>query len=425
MNNLNHLDKKNIWHPFTPLVSEFDPIVITSAQGVYLHTNDNRKIIDAISSWWVNLHGHSHPYIAKAIYQQAKNLEHVIFAGFTHEPAIKLSENLLSILPENFSKIFFSDNGSTAVEVALKMAMQYWYNQNISKNKIIALEGAYHGDTFGSMSVGSRSIFSKPFSPYLFEVDFVEFPTKITEDETLNNFKLKIQQGNVGIFIYEPLIQGAAGMRIYSPAWLDEAIKFAQQHNVICIADEVFTGFGRTGKLLATDYLSTKPDIITLSKGITGGALPLGVTGVSEKICSMFYSDDFSKTFFHGHSYTANPIACAAANASFELLTNHNCLKAINRISKQHENFTRELNSHKNISTINNLGTILSIELKTSDKSNYTNMMRKTIYAYFLSKNILMRPLGNSFYVVPPYCITEDELNIIYKAIKDFLLTIE
>jgi adenosylmethionine-8-amino-7-oxononanoate aminotransferase len=358
MSDLSSKDKANIWHPFTPLNGTPEPLLITHAEGIYLYTDDGRKIIDAISSWWVNLHGHAHPKIAEAVANQASKLEHVIFAGFTHEPAIKLSENLLSILPSSFSKIFFSDNGSTAVEVALKMAMQYWHNRGVPRTKIIAIEGAYHGDTFGSMSVGSRSMFTAPFSRYLFDVEFISFPEKGSENVTLNEFKELVDQNNIAAFIYEPLIQAAAGMRIYSPELLNDLIEYAKNSEIICIADEVFTGFGRTGKLLASDHLTAKPDLIALSKGLTGGTLPLGVTAVSSKIIAAFLSDDFSKTFFHGHSYTANPIACAAANASFGLLMQSECQENIQKISTCHKKFINELLPNKIIKDARSIGTI-------------------------------------------------------------------
>jgi len=421
MNELTRIDKTNIWHPFTPLTGAPEPILITKAEGIHLHTADGRKIIDAISSWWVNLHGHSHPKIARAVADQAAKLEHVIFAGFTHEPAIKLSENLLKILPTNFSKIFYSDNGSTAVEVALKMAMQYWHNQGVDRKKIIAIEGSYHGDTFGSMSVGDRSIFSAPFSYYLFDVAFVDFPEKGKEESVLNQFKKFVDHGDVGIFIYEPLVQAAGGMRMYSQALLNSMIEYAQAKDVICIADEVFTGFGRTGKLLASDYLQHKPDLIALSKGLTGGTLPLGVTAVSSKIVTVFQSADFTKTFFHGHSYTANPIACAAANASFELLMEPSCSQNINNISNQHLKFAVEVNGRAAVKEARSLGTILAIELNAKEQSSYTNELRKQIYSFFIERNILLRPLGNTFYVVAPYCITSRELTHVYRVINEFL----
>lgn len=425
MNELSVLDKKNIWHPFTSLEGSPEPIIIERAEGIYLYAPDGRKILDAISSWWVNLHGHSHPAIAEAVAQQAKKLEHVIFAGFTHEPAIRLSENLLSILPGNFSKIFYSDNGSTAVEVALKMAMQYWHNLDVERKKIIALEGSYHGDTFGAMAVGDRSIFTTPFSPYLFNVDFVSFPSKENEDATITQFKTLIDSGNVAAFIYEPLIQAAGGMRMYSKNILNRLLELAKQKDVICIADEVFTGFGRTGKLLASDHIVEKPDLIALSKGLTGGTLPLGVTAVSEKIVSAFQNRELTKTFFHGHSFTANPIACAAANASFGLLMKEDCQKNILRISQQHIDFAAGVNSISAVKEVRTLGTILAIELNSRESTSYTNPVRKKIYSYFLEQDILLRPLGNTFYIVAPYCITADELNHLYAAIRKFLTAIE
>jgi adenosylmethionine-8-amino-7-oxononanoate aminotransferase len=415
-------DKQHIWHPFTPLIDAEDPIMITSAEGVYLNTYDGRKIIDAISSWWVNLHGHSNPFIAKAIALQASVLEHVIFAGFTHEPAIKLAENLLKILPNNQSKIFYSDNGSTAVEVSLKMAMQYWFNKGIhTKKNIIALKGAYHGDTFGAMSIGDRSIFTDPFAPYLFDVKFIDFPDQNGAAKALSQFKKIIASEDVAAFIFEPLVQAASGMRIYEAVVLDELIQLAKEKNVICIADEVFTGFGRTGKLFASHYLNNKPDIITLSKGLTGGTMPLGVTACSNEIIEAFQTSDFTKTFFHGHSYTANPLACATANASFELLTNEQCQKNILRISSMHLDFKGSIETHPSIQQIKTLGTILAIEIKNNEATSYSNSIRKGIYKYFLGRNILLRPLGNIIYILPPYVISNDELKSIYKEIKTFL----
>jgi adenosylmethionine-8-amino-7-oxononanoate aminotransferase len=423
--NLEELDKKNIWHPFTPLEGAPEPLLVESAQGVYLNLKDGRKIIDAVSSWWVNIHGHSNPIIAKAIADQAMKLEHVIFAGFTHEPAIHLSENLLSILPKNQSKIFFSDNGSTAVEVALKMAIQFWHNQGIkSKKRIIALDGSYHGDTFGSMSVGERSPFNSAFSPYLFDVEFIDFPTRENEEKIVLDFKQRLQTNEVGVFIYEPLVQGAAGMRMYSPEILDQLISLAQQNGVVCIADEVFTGFGRTEKLFASNHLKTQPDIITVSKGITGGFLPLGVTACSAKIVEAFTSPEVAKTFFHGHSYTANPLTCAAANASFELLMKEECQSKILSISESHLRFISQIKDHKAIKNLRSLGTILAIELQTQEGTSYFSEVRKKIYPFFLERNVLLRPLGNVIYVLPPYVIANNELKIVYDAIEEFLETL-
>lgn len=399
--------------------------MITSAQGLYLHTADGRKIMDAVSSWWVNLHGHSHPHIAKALAAQFAKLDHVIFAGFTHEPAITLTKNLLTILPANQNKIFFSDNGSTAVEVGLKMAMQYWHNRGIqNRRKIIALQGAYHGDTFGAMAVGERGIFTAPFSPYLFEVEFIALPSAGHEETALQQFRQIVATGQVAAFIFEPLVQGSAGMRMYSPAILDTLMGIAHGHDIVCIADEVFTGFGRTGKLFAADYLTHKPDIMAISKGITGGTLPLGVTSCTEHIADAFRSEDILKTFFHGHSYTANPLTCAVANASFEILTATECQASIQRISRRHQQFCQKVQTHSNILEARSCGTILALELQHPDGSSYTNALRKKIYPFFLERNILLRPLGNTLYMLPPYIIQDNELDTIYSAIEAFLETI-
>lgn len=421
MDDLATLDRKNIWHPFTSLQGTLEMPLITAGNGVYLYTRDGRKILDAISSWWVNLHGHAHPAIAKAIADQAAKLEQVIFAGFTHEPAIKLSQNLLRILPEGQQKIFFSDNGSTAVEVGLKMAFQYWHNLGIKRKKVVAIKGAYHGDTFGSMSVAERGLFTRPFNPYLFETDFIDFPDEDNADEVIDAFKKIVAGNDVAAFIFEPLVQAAGGMRIYASQVLDALIAHAHEHDVVCIGDEVFTGFGRTGKHFASDYLLHKPDIISVSKGITGGFLPLGVTSCSEKIVGAFDSTDLAKTFFHGHSYTANPLACAAANASFELLTAPSCQENIAMIGDAHSRFAASLKGHKAIHRVKSLGTILSIELTSSEESTYGNALREKIYPYFMERDMLIRPLGNVIYLLPPYVISQEELAHLYRSIEEFL----
>jgi adenosylmethionine-8-amino-7-oxononanoate aminotransferase len=421
MNDLNEKDRNMIWHPYTPLVGQDDNILIESAKGVYLHTSDGRKILDAVSSWWVNIHGHSHPYLAEALTKQALELEHVIFAGFTHKPAIRLAERLLEILPADQKKIFYSDNGSTAVEVALKMSLQFWHNQGVKKNRIIALEGAYHGDTFGAMSVSGRSSFTSAFSNFLFEVQFISFPSAEKESESLQQFKELVQTGEVAAFIYEPLIQGTAGMRTYSKEILGQLLSEAKKHNVLCIADEVMTGFGRTGKLFASEYVKEQPDLICLSKGITGGTMPLGVTSCNEKVAAAFRTDDRSKTLFHGHSYTANPLACAVSNASLDLLLKDECRKNIQEIEKDHRLFCEKIKGHQNIIRAECLGTILSIELKSGEEAGYFNKLRNKCYSFFLERQILMRPLGNVIYILPPYIITKNERDRIYGAITELI----
>lgn len=423
MNELLETDRNHVWHPFSALQQTTDLPLITKGSGPYLYTAQGNRIIDAISSWWVNLHGHAHPDIANAIATQAQQLEHVIFAGFTHEPAIRLTENLLTILPENYQRVFFSDNGSTAVEVALKMAIQYWSNRGVKKQKIIALHGAYHGDTFGAMAVGERGLFTRPFFPYLFDVVFVDFPSD--EGRVLAQMETELRSGEVAAFIFEPLVQAAAGMRMYSPSVLDKMVALAHSADALCIADEVFTGFGRTGTYFAVDQLTNKPDIIALSKGITGGFLPLGVTACHEEVADAFSSNEVSKTFFHGHSYTANPLACAAANASFNLLAGDECQSRIRMISSMHSEFAESILHHSSVAEIRTQGTLLAIELRTQEETSYTNRLREIIYPWFMKRGVLMRPLGNVIYLVPPYCTGKDDLQYIYDSIREFLYALE
>ncbi|UXP32337.1 adenosylmethionine--8-amino-7-oxononanoate transaminase [Reichenbachiella agarivorans] len=419
---LHQKDKELIWHPFAPLISPFEYIPLASAKGMYLYTTDGEKIIDTVSSWWVNIHGHSDERLAKALYDQALKMEHAIFAGFTHEPAVRLAENLMTVLPDSFSKVFFSDNGSTAIEVALKMAFQYWHNLGEKKKtKVIAIDGAYHGDTFGAMSVGERGGFTAPFFPFLFDVDFIDFPTQDNIEEVMQRFEALVSDEQCSTFIFEPLVQGAGGMRMYSPAILDQLIEIAQRHGVICIADEVMTGFGRTGKNLATDHVTHKPDLICLSKGITGGTMPLGITACNQKIEEAFLSDSYAKALLHGHSYTGNPLACAVANASFEIFTSQVCRDNIARVTGKHKSFAEKLKENPNVENVRTQGTIVAFDLKGFGETSYESEARKKIYPYFLEKGILIRPLGNVIYLMPPYIISDEELDIVYQELLNFL----
>ena len=415
-------DKAYIWHPFTSLQTPIENVVIEKAEGLYMYDDKGNKIMDAVSSWWVNILGHSRKEIAEAIGKQAASMEHIIFAGFTHKPAINLCEKLLSITPTGFSKVFFSDNGSTAVEVAIKMAMQFWYNQGIhSKKKIIALDGAYHGDTFGAMSVGARDSFNKAFEDYLFDVEFLPFPFEGEEEKTIAAMKSLVANNDVAAFIYEPLLQGSAGMRIYSTHVLDELLSIARKQGVICIADEVMTGFGRTGKTFASDHLRNTPDIIAMSKGITGGFLPLGLTAAHQNIVDAFTTADVDKTFFHGHSYTGNAISCAAANATLDLLLSEPIQKDIQRISTKQKEAVSNFEKHPKIKKAGNIGTVLVLEIENEEGTSYFNSIRNYLYNAFLDKNILLRPLGNIIYILPPYCITNKELEHIYHTIETVL----
>ena len=420
--NLSERDHQLIWHPFTQQQTAKPNIAITHGKGALLYDENGNEYIDAVSSWWTNLFGHANSQIAAAIKKQVDTLEHVIFAGFTHQPAIELSEKLIQLLPKNQSKVFFSDNGSTCVEVALKMAIQYWHNQNIEKTTIIAFKNAYHGDTFGAMSVGARGVFNQPFESYMFDVTFLDLPTDDNFEQVLADFQQIIQSNNAAAFIFEPLIQGSAGMLMYKAEYLDKLIETAQQNQVICIADEVMTGFGRTGKTFATDYLMHKPDIFCLSKGITGGFLPLGITTCTQKIYDAFLSEDKLKTFFHGHSYTGNPIVCSAANASLELLqTSEFQLK--NLVEWQTE-LSAYLKSNPKIENLRQTGTIVAFDVKTDANSNYFNNFRDVLYDNFIKRGILLRPLGNTVYVLPPYVITKEQLQKVYDVIGEVLAII-
>jgi adenosylmethionine---8-amino-7-oxononanoate aminotransferase len=411
-----------IWYPFTQMKTAPPPLHVMKAKDCTLFTDNGKEYIDAIASWWVNIHGHCNEYIANAITQQATTLEHVIFAGFTHTPAIELSKKIINILPGHFAKVFFSDDGSTSVEVALKMAIQFWYNQGFkNKTTIIAFENAYHGDTFGAMSVAERNAFNAAFNPFLFHVKRLPLPNEKNIDNIKQQLCSWADEGNAAAFIFEPLVQGAAGMQMYESKYLDMMVAIAKEKNILCIADEVMTGFGRTGKNFAINYLENQPDIICLSKGITGGFMPLGVTVCTQQIFDAFYDDDKTRTFFHGHSYTANPLACAAANASIGLLITVKCQQQIQQITGSHMVFADTIRNHPFVKEIRQQGTIIAIELNTSESSSYFNSIQTTAYQYYLGKGIFLRPLGNVVYVMPPYCITKEELSSVYTAIRQSL----
>jgi len=414
---LTERDQQVIWHPYTQHKQMIPPVPIVYGKGALLFDESGNAYIDAISSWWVNIHGHAHPYIAEKIYEQARILEHVIFTGFTHEPAVLLAERLLPLLPGDFSRIFYSDNGSTAVEVAIKMSIQYWKNKSAKKTKILAFHHSYHGDTFGSMSVSDRSVFTAAFDDYLFEVIFMDVPAPGIMEELKQ--KLNQYAGEIACFIYEPLLQGAGGMRMYDAGLMDELLQAVQSRDIICISDEVLTGFGRTGKLFAGEYLKHQADILCLSKGISGGTMALGVTACSQRIFEAFLSDDRSKTFFHGHSFTANPIACSAALASLDLLQKEDCLRSIQNISFQNKKFISGLessNEKRRIKNIRQLGTIAAFEIITGN-DEYLNNISFSVTKQAMENGIYLRPLGNTVYIMPPYCISGEELEKVY----DFL----
>ncbi len=417
--NLSERDRAVNWHPYTQMKTADPVIPIVKGQGIYLFDEAGKSYIDAVSSWWVTLHGHAHPYIARRVSEQLHTLEQVIFAGFTHEPAIQLSENLLKLLPENQEKVFYSDNGSTAVEVALKMCIQFACNTGKKKTKILAFKNAYHGDTFGAMSVSGRSAWTQPFGEMLFEVVFIDPPTPENLEETKS--MIRKHSDEWACFIYEPLVQGAAGMLMHAPEDLSELMKFCRANCILMIEDEVFTGFGRTGKLFAANYLQEQPDLMCFSKGLTGGTMPMGITTASKHIFDAFLSEDNYKTLFHGHSFTANPLACTAALASMELLLKEETLKAIETISKKHQTFSEQLMQHPKVENVRQTGTILAWEIKNNNHTSYFNEIGKIVYRKFLKRGIIIRPLGNVLYLVPPYCITPEELDTVYKNILEVL----
>jgi adenosylmethionine-8-amino-7-oxononanoate aminotransferase len=422
-------DLQHIWHPFTRQPADPVPLLITRGAGSLLYDEAGKSYIDAISSWWVTLHGHSHPYIAEKLYQQALTLEQVIFAGFTHEPAIRLASRLLPLLPGSFTRVFYSDNGSTSTEVALKMAIQYWWNREQSasgqpaRRKIMAFRNAYHGDTFGAMSVSDRGVFTLAFHDLLFDVIFLDTPTP----ENIGYIKSIVHQHGpeTACFIYEPLVQGAGGMVMYDAYLLNELLNTMKGHDIICIADEVMTGFGRTGKLFASDHLHKKPDIICLSKGLTGGTMALGVTACTDRIYQAYLHADRQLTFFHGHSFTANPLACTAALASLDLLEQDDCLQRIEWICNQQAECCNRLKNTpapvaEKIRNTRVLGTIVAMEINQG-KDGYLNEVSKTVTRMAMDKGVYLRPLGNTLYLMPPYCTTPKEMHRTHEVVHDIL----
>jgi adenosylmethionine-8-amino-7-oxononanoate aminotransferase len=424
--NLTQRDQDVIWHPYTQMKTADPAIPIVRGEGVYLIDEHGKKYLDAISSWWVNIHGHAHPYIAEKVAQQMRVLEHAIFAGFTHPTAIELAERLLRILPGNQRKIFYSDNGSTAVEVALKMCFQYWSNRGEQKYKVLAFRNSYHGDTVGAMSVSARGAFTAPFEKLLFKVEYIDTPnanniSALCIQLKTDNRQLTTDNSQYAAFIFEPLVQGSGGMLMYDAQYLDELLKACKENNILTIADEVMTGFGRTGDLFAMNKLTHQPDIMCLSKGLTGGTMALGVTSCTEDIYKAFLSDDKLKTFFHGHSFTANPVACSAALASMDLLLQPGTMENIRRIVQQHSDFRKKIKNHPKLKDVRQTGTILAMEWKAEGGTSYFNNLRDTLYRFFLEQGIILRPLGNIIYILPPYCISNDQLAYIYAKIEEAL----
>ncbi|MEY4012976.1 MAG: adenosylmethionine--8-amino-7-oxononanoate transaminase [Bacteroidota bacterium] len=418
---LTEKDSQYLWHPYTQHKTASAPIAITKGKGALLWDENGKEYIDAIASWWVNPYGHSNKYIAEAIYKQLTTLEHVLFGGFTHEPAVVLAEKLMAILPKNQQKLFFSDNGSTAVEVAIKVALQYFFNKGEKKTTIIAFENAFHGDTFAAMAASGISFYTLAFQSMMIDVVRIPVPVVGQEKASFDALAKAIKEHNCAGFIYEPLVQGAAGMVMYEPAALDTLIRMCKDNNVLTIADEVMTGFGKTGKTFATDYLIEQPDMMCLSKALTGGTIPMAITTFTQQIFEAFYDEDINKALFHGHTFTANPTGCAAALASLELLQTPEMQANISRVNANHLAFQNRIQTHSKAVTTRVLGVIFALEIKTESAASYYGNLRNKLYNFFIENGVILRPVGNIVYILPPYIITDEQLEKVYQVVENAL----
>jgi adenosylmethionine---8-amino-7-oxononanoate aminotransferase len=405
-----------IWHPFTQHGLDEPIPTVVRAEGAALFTADGRRVVDAISSWWVTTHGHAHPRIVAAIAEQSATLDQIIFAGWTHEPAQQVAAGLRAIMPPELTRIFFSDSGSTSVEVALKMALGYWRNRGEDRHRVLVMEHGYHGDTIGAMSVGARGVFNRAYEPLLFDVETIPFPAVGAEQVTLDALN-EACAGGAAAFIVEPLLLGAGGMLVYSPAVLAEMRRICAAHDVLFIADEVMTAWGRTGTLLACEQAGVVPDILCLSKGLTGGAVPLAVTMATEPIFEAHRSPDRSRMFFHSSSYTANPIACAAAAANLAIWRDEPVLERIAGLAERQLSRLAMLTGHPRITGARQLGTVTAFELGSAQ--GYLSDLAPRLLAFFRDRDLLLRPLGNTVYVMPPYCIDDEDLERIYNAVEE------
>ena len=416
---LTEKDQKYLWHAYTQHKTSDAPIAITKGKDALLWDEKGNTYIDAIASWWVNPYGHSNERLAKKAYEQLTSLEHVLFGGFTHQPACDLAETLLKILPKNQSKIFFSDNGSTALEVAGKIALQYYYNQGEKRTTFIAFEEAFHGDTFAAMAVSGISLYTTAFQGQLLDVVRIPIPEKGKEKECKERLEEVLSQYNCAGFIFEPLVLGAAGMRMYAPEVLDELIQICRKHKVLTIADEVMTGFGKTGKNFACDYLKEMPDMICLSKALTGGTIPLSVTSTTEAIYDAFYSDDISKALFHGHTFMANPTGCAIALESLKILQEAPMQANLKRIHAKHQAFASKMDKHPKVARTRTLGVIFALDLEVPNTGEYYGSIRNELYKYYISHGVILRPVYHTIYVLPPYIITDEQLDKVYHIIEE------
>ncbi len=420
--NLQERDKKHLWHPLKQHQLQPESLAIVKAKGCVLTDENGNEYIDAIASWYTCMYGHCNDYITSQVYKQMQLLDQVMFSDFTHEPAVKLSEELIKILPENQNKIYFNDNGSTAVEAGIKMALQYYFNKEDKRSTFIAFENGFHGDTFGAMSVSGLSVYNGPFEDFLIDVKRIPTPDGSNTGAILKQLKGFILNHNIAGFIYEPLMQGAAGMKTHDANGLNDILKYLKSHNILTIADEVMTGFGKTGKYFASDFIETKPDIICLSKALTAGLIPMAITSCTQDVYDAFLSNDMAKGFFHCHTYSANPVACAAAIAGIELLTSQEIQDNIKSIMNAHSTFEKHIQNHPKVKTTRHLGVIFALDLNT--KMERYGDLRDKLLKFFMDRGVFLRPLGNTIYIQVPYVITDLELQKVYQVIEDVLETI-
>ncbi|MGJ5082944.1 adenosylmethionine--8-amino-7-oxononanoate transaminase [Bradyrhizobium sp. HKCCYLS3013] len=407
-----------IWHPFTQHALQPEMTPVARGEGAYLFTADGRRIIDAIASWWVVTHGHCHPPIVRAIQDQAERLDQVIFAGHSHEPAEQVAAGLLALVPPSLAHVFFSDSGATSVEVALKMALGYFRNIGEPRSRIVVMQHSYHGDTIGAMSVGARGVFNAAYEPLLFDVAVIPFPSPGREQATLDALAALCESDRPAAFIVEPLVLGAGGMLMYPAAVLREMHRICKAFGVLFIADEVMTGWGRTGTLFACEQADIAPDIACYAKGLTGGAVPLAVTLCSPAIYEAHYSTDRARTFFHSSSYTANPIACAAASANLELWRQPQTRARIAAVAAAQQRCLDRLRYDERFSALRRCGTITALDLH-ADEPGYLAEVGPRLLAFFRDSDVLLRPLGHTIYVMPPYCVTSGDLEAVYTAIDE------
>ena len=412
-------DKRYTWHPFTQEQTADAPLPVVRAEGAYLELAGGHKVLDAISSWWTNIHGHGHPKLAKAIGDQVSLLDHVLFAGCTHEGAAEVAKRLVEITPAGLTRVFYSDNGSTAVEVALKMAFQYWQNQDQpQRNRFLAFEGAYHGDTVGAMSAGDPGEFGEPFRPLFFPVERISAPRVDGGAEEYQNAverldKLLESHGDeLAAVIIEPMVQGAGGMRMHSAEFLKTLATKVQERGILLITDEVMTGFGRTGKMFAAEHAGITPDIMCVAKGLTAGILPMSVTLATDAIYDAFLDDDVRRAFLHGHSFTANPIACAAALASLKIFEDEPVFERIQSIESVYRERFTEFEKLPSVKSTRILGSIGVVEL--AGDGGYFNNIGLRLRRAFQEAGFLVRPLGTVVYTLPPYITEPSDLHRLY-----------